>query len=123
MNSPSSEAAGILRCIARTDGTFTVKAAINAAYRRVSTHLPTIKRSRIEDIWHERAKTIRAEEMDAIREAALKAKKDEARHEYSGVVQDIKRLEALVDLLANNAGLDVDALLQKDRPHHRSLGR
>lgn len=122
MSTPYSEAAGILRCIARTDGNFTVKAAINAAYKRVAEYLPTIKRSRIEDIWHERAKTIRAEEMDAIRQAALKAKQDEAKHEYSGIVQDIKRLEALVDLLADKAGLDVAALLQKDGPPHRSLG-
>lgn len=122
MSSISSEAAWILRGIARSDGGFSVKAAITAAHRRISEFLPSIKVSRVEDIWREQAKTIRAEEMDAIRKAAIKAKIDEAKHEYSGTSRDIERLEALVNILANKVGVDAAALLAEGRSAYRPLG-
>lgn len=122
MSGISSEAAWILRGMARSDGVFSVKAAITAVHKRISEFLPSIKASRVEDIWREQAKTIRAEEMDAIRKAAVKAKIDEAKHEYSGVMQDIKRLQALVDILADKAGVDASTLLAESGIDHSPVG-
>jgi hypothetical protein len=63
----------------------TIKAAINRAARRVK-----IKVGRVEDIWRQEARAVRAEEMDAIRRAVM----EEARLEYSRLVNRIASIEA-----------------------------
>jgi hypothetical protein len=63
----------------------TIKAAINRAARRVK-----IKAGRVEDIWRQEARAVRAEEMDAIRRAVM----EEARLEYSRLVNRIASIEA-----------------------------
>lgn len=92
-----AEAATLLKRIAepRPVGD-TVKQAINRAARRVSRFLP-MRPGRVEDIWREEARAIRAEEMDAIRRAAEgKRLQAEAQDELAQIDARIARLEALL---------------------------
>lgn len=83
-----AEAASLLRQVAepRPVGD-TVKAAINRAARRVA-----IRPSRVEDIWREEAKAIRAEEMDAIRRAAAGRKAEEDARDTEAALAGLRAL-------------------------------
>lgn len=69
------EAAGLLRQIAEPAPVGDkVKAAIGRAYREVKSAATTLghrppRFSRVEDLWRQEARSVRAEEMDAIRAA------------------------------------------------------
>ena len=85
-----AEASSLLREIAepRPIGD-TVKAAITRAARRVG-----LRAGRVEDIWRQEARAIRAEEMDAIRRAVTNRKHmEEARAEALSFSQRLERLE------------------------------
>jgi hypothetical protein len=113
-----AEAATLLRQVAepRPVGD-TVKAAINRAARRVS-----IRPGRVEDIWREEAKAIRAEEMDAIRRAAAQERvAREAKHELAELDARIARLEALLVHDEDHYRPQVDALRSVARRPHRPV--
>lgn len=95
MSSVTSEAAWMLRSIAKAevDEWTSVKGAITAVYRVLRKKLPNIKPSRVEDIWRGEARIIRAEEFDAIREAATLAREKAAPHEYEEVAVEIARIK------------------------------
>lgn len=120
-SSAVSEASWLLRRIARqaTDDFVTVKEAINLVHRALSKHLPGLKVSRIEDIWRCEARSIRAEELDAIRiEAELERK---ARHADAVVKQDIERLEARLLEVENAIGVGDQQAFARSRQMDRAV--
>jgi uncharacterized protein YPO0396 len=96
MSAVTSEAAWMLRSIAKAEvhEWCTVKDAITAVYRVLRKTIPNVKPSRIEDIWRGEAKIIRAEEIDAIREAAKLADERKTRDAYSSVQNEIAALRS-----------------------------
>jgi hypothetical protein len=93
-----------------------IKAAISRAADRVTKFMPPKKAmtfSRAEDIWRQEARTIKSEEMDAIR-CAAKAQKEllnAARDEWRLLDERIKRIEqALLVSDPDFARPHVDAL-------------
>lgn len=94
-----AEASSLLREVAepRPVGD-TVKEAINRAARRVSKFASRpISASRVEDIWRQEARAVRAEEMDAIRKAAEARQQrqieQEDRNEHTRLLQRLAFLE------------------------------
>lgn len=115
-----AEAASLLRQVAepRPVGD-TVKEATNRAARRVS-----LRPGRVEDIWREEAKAIRAEEMDAIRKAAAQDRMvREAKDELTELNARIARLEALLVQDEDFHRPQVDAFRTVARRPHRTVDR
>lgn len=117
--SACAEAASLLRSVAepRPVGD-TIKEAINRAARRVG-----LRPSRAEDIWRGEARSIRAEEMDAIRRAAENKLVREARHEFSELALRLARVEALLVQDADFMRPHADALDEIRSRVHRAVDR
>lgn len=124
-----AEASALLRQIAepRPVGD-SVKAAITRAARRVSAHVPKHWNrwhvGRAEDIWHQQARGVWAEELDAIRAAADARAAQEARNEFREITNRIARLEAAMGVSDPEfGGPHLDALRSSvgglDRPVDR----
>ena len=88
-----------------------VKSAIGRAARRVG-----ITFSRTQDIWYREARTVRADEMDAIRKAAAqRTKEQEARHEYRELMARLTTMESRLAALAKDTHQPlIDAHQQAD---------
>jgi DNA transposition AAA+ family ATPase len=101
-----AEAAALMRRAA-DPRTFSVKAAIGSACKRINTCLNAMGRKpmhygRAEDIWRQEARRIEVEEMDAIRAAAQQ--EEGMANELQELRSRIARLEKL--LSASPAGSD-----------------
>lgn len=108
MSLVASEAAWMLRSIAKAEvhDWCTVKDAINAGYRVLRKTIPNVKPSRVEDIWRCEAKIIRAEEIDAIRQAARLADERANTHAYSAVRDEIEALRQEMATLKSRISCD-----------------
>lgn len=99
-----------------------VKAGINRAARRVSRFLMRpMSPGRAEDIWRREARSIRAEEMDALRAAARREKafNDEA----AAVEARLARVEAALLAIDPDFHRDaIDALRRAGRPSGQDAG-
>lgn len=99
-----------------------VKSAIGRAARKVSRFMrQPMTFSRAEDIWRQEARSIRAEEMDALRAAA---KREKAFHDEAAALEArLARVEAA--LLAIDPDFHsgtIDALRRAQRPHRKASG-
>lgn len=124
--SAGAEASSLIGAIA---GPCSVKEAMNRVARLVNRELERagakpIKPGRVEDIWRGEARSIRAEEMDALRRAHDKALRQEARDEHRTLVARIERLEAALRIQDEDFfGHQVDALRSARGAVDRSLDR
>lgn len=106
-----------------------VKDAMNRVARLVNRELERVgakpmKPSRVEDIWRGEARSIRAEEMDALRRAHDKALKQEARDAFQALEARIARVEAALRIQdADFHQPSIDGLRELARGAHRPVDR
>lgn len=99
-----------------------VKSAINRAARKVSRFMAQpMSFGRAEDIWRQEARSIRAEEMDALRAAAKREKAFQ--NEATALEARLARVEAaLLALDPDFHSGSVDALRRAQRPARQVAG-